>query len=269
MVVQITLTVDPSRFSLVTDSTTTSTSAVREQFSDRSGIGRTAAVLAGVVLAALVANVAAILAATTAIGSDAGQTTTFVAVAVGTELSFLLVGAAYLRVRSSFRLPLELPSRAARPYLLGGLLASFVAAVCSLAITDALVPAIELSPGYAEYSGLGDVTGAGLAVGAVLSLAVIGPVEEFFFRGVIQGRLREALGPASAVGIGGAVFALFHVYPVALVAPPVAVLAHMGTYYAVMGAIFGWVYHRTDTLVGPILVHGTFNAVVFASPFVF
>lgn len=97
---------------------------------------------------------------------------------------------------------------------------------------------------------------------------MIGPVEEFFFRGVIQGRLREALGPASAVGIGGATFALFHVYPVVLLAPPIAVLAHMATYYTAMGAIFDWVYHRTDTLVGAILVHGTFNAVVFASPLV-
>lgn len=268
MVVQITLTADPVHSSSVTDSTSTPATPVHEQSSDRGDVGRTAMVLAGVVLAALAANVAAILAATAAIGSDAGQTTTFVAVTVGTELSFLLIGAAFLRVRSSFRLPVELPARTARPYLIVGVLASFVTAALSLAITDALVPAIELSPGYAEYSGLGDVTGAGLVVGAVLSLAVIGPVEEFFFRGVIQGRLREALGPASAVGIGGAAFALFHVYPVALLAPPIAVLAHMATYYAVMGAIFGWVYHRTDTLVGPILVHGTFNAAVFASPFV-
>lgn len=249
----------------VTDSTSTLTTSVREQFADRGGVGRTAAVLAGLVLAALVANVAAILAANTAVGTDAGQTTTFVAVILGTELSFLLVGAAFLRVRSAFRLPLELPTREALPYLIGGLLASFLTAAASLAITDALVPAIELSPGYAEYSRLDDLSGAGLAVGAILSLVLVGPVEEFFFRGVIQGRLREALGPASAVGIGGAVFALFHVYPVTLLAPPVAALVHMAAYYTVAGAIFGWVYHRTDTLVAPILVHGTFNAVLFAS----
>lgn len=168
MVVQITLTADPTQFALVTDSMSTPTTAVHEQFTDRSSIGRTAVVLAGVVLAALAANVAATLATTTAVGSDTGQTATFVAVSVGTELSFLLVGVAYLRFRSSFRLPVELPSREARPYLIGGLIASFVTAFISLAITDVLVPALELSPGYTEYSGLDEVTGAGLVVGAIL-----------------------------------------------------------------------------------------------------
>lgn len=232
----------------------------------RTGIARTTLVLAGIVLVALVANVAATLAASSALGPDAGETLTFAAVTVATELSFLLVGVTYLRYRSSFRLPLRVPAREAAPYLIGGLAASFVTAFCSLAITDAVVPALELSPGYAEYSGLGEVAGAGLVLGAVLSLAVIGPVEEFFFRGVIQGRLREAVGPVGAVGVAGATFALFHFYPVLLLSPPPVVIAHMATYYTIMGVIFGWVYHRTDTLAAPALVHGTFNAVVFASP---
>ncbi len=220
----------------------------------------------GLLVAALAGTALASLATVNLVGSDASGTSTFVVAAVGTELCFLLVGAAYLRSRSSFHLPLRPPARSAAPVLIGGLLASFLTAFLSLAVTDAVVPALELSPGYMEYSELGGLTGAGLVIGAGLSLLVIGPVEEFFFRGVIQGRLREALGPAGAVATAGASFALFHVYPVALLSPPPAAIVHMATYYTLMGAIFGWVYHRTDTLVAPALVHGTFNAAVFSLP---
>lgn len=121
----------------------------------------------------------------------------------------------------------------------------FRTAVLSLAITDSIVPALELSPGYAEYSGLGEVAGAGLVIAAVLSLVLVGPIEEFFFRGVIQGRFRETLGPVSSVGVAGAAFALFHVHPVVLLSLPPIIITHMATYYTVMGVIFGWVYHRT------------------------
>lgn len=210
-------------------------------------------------------NLAATLAASSIVGSDMGDAMTFATVTVGSELAFLLVGAAFLRFRTAFHVPVRLPARETRRYLVAGLVASFLAAFLQIAITDAIVPAIELSPGFAEYSGLGQVTGIGLLVGTVLSLVLIGPAEEFLFRGVIQGRLRESLGPESTIGIASLIFALFHVYPVVLLSPPLAVIAHMAAYYTLMGVIFGWVYHRTDNLVAPALVHGTFNAALFAT----
>lgn len=251
----------------MTDQASPSTGIGRESVPDPTGIVRTATVVGGIVLAALVTNLAATLAVSTVVGSNVGEATTFAAVTVGSEVAFLLVGAAFLWGRSSFRLPVRTPTRQERPYLVGGLIASFVAAFLQFAITDAVVPTLELSPGFTEYSGFGEVTGIGLVVGAVLSLSVIGPAEEFLFRGVIQGRLREALGPVSGVGVASAVFALFHVYPVALLSPPPVVIAHMAVYYTLTGIIFGWVYYRTDNLVAPALVHGTFNAVLFATPF--
>ena len=163
-------------------------------------------------------------------------------------------------------MPVRRPTQQAYSILAAGLIGSFVMAFFSLAITDTIIPALELSPGYMEYSGLGEVAGSGLLVGVILSILVIGPIEEFFFRGVIQGRLRETFSPIGAVSIAGAVFALFHVYPVALLSPPLAVIAHMSIYYLFMGMIFGWVYHRTGTLVAPVFVHGAFNAVVFSIP---
>ena len=241
-----------------------STGAVAAPDAVSSGIVRTLIVLAGLVAATLVVNLAATLATVSAVGSDVSQPGPFVVTTVGSELAFLAVGAAFLWRRSSFRLPIRAPTRSDLPYLVGGLIGSFCVAVLSLALTDAVVPAVELSPGYAEYSPLDTLTGPALAAAVVVSLLVIGPAEEFLFRGVIQGRLAETFDPGAAVGVAGVVFGLFHVYPVALLSPPPAALVHMAAYYTLMGAIFGWVYHRTDTLVGPAVVHGVFNAALFA-----
>lgn len=244
----------------------TLTEVVPEKYRDRTGVVRTAFVLTGIILITLVANIAMTLAVVSTVGGDTSKTLTFAAVTMGSEFVFLLVGGIYLQFRSSFRISVHRPTQQAYPILAAGLIGSFVTAFLSLVITDAIIPALEFSPGYMQYSALGGIAGSGLVVGVVLSILVIGPIEEFFFRGVIQGRLREALGPVSAVSIAGAVFALFHVYPVALLSPPPTVIAHMSIYYLLMGVIFGWVYHRTDTLVAPVFVHGAFNAVVFSIP---
>jgi membrane protease YdiL (CAAX protease family) len=225
-------------------------------------------VTGGLIVAALVGTLVATVATVGLLGNDPGVTVTFLAATVGTELPFLLVGAAYLGYRSSFRPSVRMPGREALPTLLGGLLASLVTVAISYAVTDTVLPAIELSPGFTQYSPLGELTGVGLVLGAVLSLLVIAPVEEFLFRGVIQGRLRAALDPVGATVLAGAAFALFHVYPVALLSPPPLVVLHMATYYTVMGSIFGLVYHRTGTLVAPVVVHGAFNAVLFSLPLV-
>lgn len=248
------------------DQPSTLPGALSQRVPGQSGIIRTMTVVAGIVVSALVANLIATLMAASAVGSDVSETIPFAAVVAASELAFLLVGVGYLRFRSSFHLPVRTPTKKAIPYLVGGLIAGFVVVVLQFAITDTIVPTIELSPGFTEFSNIGRVTGSGLLVGAVLSLVLVGPVEEFLFRGIIQERLLEALSPVSAVGIASVVFAFFHFYPVALLSPPPVVFVHMAGYYTAMGVIFGWVYHRTNTLIAPALVHGLFNAVLFVSP---
>lgn len=238
----------------------------QDRLDDKSGIARTGVFLALMISVTMVLNLAVSLVVVTVIGSDAGGTVTFVAGTIGTELSFLLVGLSYLRSRPTFRPSIQLPDRTTAPSVFLGLLACFVTASVSLATTDVLIPAIELSPGYMEYTNLDTPTGIGLILAVILSLTVIGPVEEFLFRGVVQDRLQSALRPQSAIAVSGLTFALFHVYPVLLLSPPMIVIAHMAVYYSLMGGIFGWVYYRTDTLFGPALVHGTFNAVIFTIP---
>jgi membrane protease YdiL (CAAX protease family) len=239
---------------------------VPNQLSDETGVASAVAFLALTIPITIVLNLAASLAAVSAVGSDAGETLIFIAGSIATELSFLLVGIGYVSFRSSFQVPIQVPDRDAIPALIGGLGMSFATAFLSLVSTDAVLPSVELSPGFMQYTNLAAPTGVGLVIAAVLSLALIGPVEEFFFRGVIQQRLRASFSARIAIGTAGLVFALFHVYPVLLLSPPIAAVAHMTLYYSVMGGIFGWVFERTNTFVAPALVHGVFNAVIFVVP---
>lgn len=92
--------------------------------------------------------------------------------------------------------------------------------------------------------GLATVIGVMVTVG-------IGPViEELIYRGVLFQGLRQRIGLWPAMGLSAIVFGVVH-----FLAPfYIAVLAILGFWFA--GA-----FHRTGTLVVPILGHVTFNAI--------
>jgi membrane protease YdiL (CAAX protease family) len=85
------------------------------------------------------------------------------------------------------------------------------------------------------------------------SLAVVAaPIfEEFIFRGLIFGGLRRSLGFAAAAVASAAIFAVVH--------PPASVVPVFG-----LGLCTAFVYERTRTLAGPMIVHATYNAAVVA-----
>ncbi|MFC4451756.1 CPBP family intramembrane glutamic endopeptidase [Halorussus aquaticus] len=91
-----------------------------------------------------------------------------------------------------------------------------------------------------------------------LSFLFIGPGEELLYRGVVQGRLREAFGPWVAIAAASFVFAVVHVFSLRG-AGKIAYLAVL----LVLSPILGVTYERTDNLVVPALVHGAFNAIQF------
>ncbi len=132
-----------------------------------------------------------------------------------------------------------------------------------MALTDQLLVGIELLPDFNECLGFDGRTASAYVVGVALSILVVGPVEEFLFRGVFQGRLREAFPPMLAIGLAGLVFAFFHLYLILVFLPSVGVVVHLVAYYTTMGAVFGFVYERTGTLIAPALTHGVFNAILF------
>ncbi|WP_128903906.1 CPBP family intramembrane glutamic endopeptidase [Halorubrum amylolyticum] len=92
------------------------------------------------------------------------------------------------------------------------------------------------------------------------SFLVIGPCEEILYRGVVQGRLREALPAAPAILIASAIFAAIHV--MALTGGVSARLTTVSILF-VPSLVFGAVYEYTENLVVPALLHGLHNAVIF------
>jgi membrane protease YdiL (CAAX protease family) len=93
-----------------------------------------------------------------------------------------------------------------------------------------------------------------------LSFLLIGPGEELLFRGVVQGRLRQAFSPIAAVVIASAIFAAVHV--VALSGSAGGRAVTVGVLF-LPSLVFGAAYERTGNLVVPSLIHGGYNATLF------
>ena len=81
----------------------------------------------------------------------------------------------------------------------------------------------------------------------LLTVAILGPVaEELLFRGGVQTDLQlhdSGQGPAVAIGISAAIFALIHLNPAQM---PVAFI---------LGILLGFAYWWTGSLIAPTLIH--------------
>jgi membrane protease YdiL (CAAX protease family) len=139
-------------------------------------------------------------------------------------------------------------------WALGGTVALFV----GLAVVSAIFAAfgVQSASNAVEQFGEQDPTVFLLLV--PLSFLFIGPGEELLYRGVVQGRLREAFGPWVAIGVASFVFAVVHVFSLQG-AGKLAYLAILFVLSPILGAAYEW----TDNLVVPALIHGAFNAVQF------
>jgi membrane protease YdiL (CAAX protease family) len=180
---------------------------------------------------------------------------------VGTYAAVATVGGLYL-VRNE--LPISYV-RYRRPTLRDlGVAAATVAALLALAIVIPLA-VDRLGLPIAEHGVAETIRGNPTIALAFLpvSIFVVGPAEEFLYRGIIQTRLREIFDARSAVAIAAVLFASVHFLayldpgniPGTIVTLTVLVLP--------LGAILGAVYEHTENLVVPVLAHGFYNAITF------
>lgn len=93
------------------------------------------------------------------------------------------------------------------------------------------------------------------------SFLLIGPGEELLFRGIVQGRIREVFDPVSGVILASVIFAAIHF--VALTGGVTGRLVTMGI-LLVPSLILGTAYEYTENLVVPAIIHGAYNATLFA-----
>lgn len=175
-------------------------------------------------------------------------------------LAFMGVAIAYARMRRWS--PRKLGLRWPRPQHLGWIAGGYVLALASAAVGGIVALALGLEPAANELGVLAADRPELIGLLIALSILVVGPGEELLFRGAIQGRLREAFGPAWAIVLASAIFALAHVLALS------GTLSGRVTTIAVLllpSLVFGFLYERTRSLVIPALVHGLYNATLFAA----
>ncbi len=92
---------------------------------------------------------------------------------------------------------------------------------------------------------------------AMIAGAVIAPLEELFWRGVVQPSLGAGRPPLVATAIGTAAFLAFHL--------PTLLLPLIGA--ALLGGLaWGWLRERTDGLAAPVVAHAIWTAAMVVAP---
>lgn len=97
--------------------------------------------------------------------------------------------------------------------------------------------------------------GSSAALIAVLLLVLIGPAEEFFWRGYVQKSISERLSPDAALLVTTLVYALVHVWSFNFMLVMAAFVA---------GAVWGLIYRLRPSLLPALIVsHALWDALVF------
>jgi len=175
-----------------------------------------------------------------------------------------LIGVAYHRVRPvTVHVPRWLPTLRESGWIVAGIVISFVAAILigiGIQSLNAIPPTHFAAAAAAERP----VLIYGLAI--VAALFIIGPIEEYFYRGIVQGRLREQMGPVAAISIVSVGFALGHVPSYWIGGSD---LLSLGVFFALLSiavtsVVLGAIYERTQNLVVVIVIHSLINAISFS-----
>ncbi|PSQ07479.1 CPBP family intramembrane metalloprotease [Halobacteriales archaeon QS_6_71_20] len=177
-------------------------------------------------------------------------------------ISFGGVASAYLLRRGRSPLSLfRIPGLRDLAVAVGGFVGSFaILIVASIAVQRAGAPTADN-----QVAQLGAENPEVLLLLVPAAFVFIGPGEEILFRGVVQDRLREAFPAWVAIPVASVIFGAVHY--VALTGAPSARAVTIGILSA-LTLVFGAAYEYTDNLVVPSLIHGAYDAVLFAGLYV-
>lgn len=145
----------------------------------------------------------------------------------------------YRRWRKAPKIRIPLALTGLNPLLIGWCYLLMMAA------SVVLEPLYELLPAPHQNFGRG--------VWAFMAVVVIAPVlEEWICRGQIFGSLRSRYGVVRSLLLSALIFGLMHVQPVPVLNA------------FVLGLVLGFIYHKTNTLLSPILLHALYNGTAYA-----
>ncbi|MEM4782433.1 MAG: type II CAAX endopeptidase family protein [Halalkalicoccus sp.] len=191
-----------------------------------------------------------------AVGVGFESTTAFVVLLLGGQIG--IFGAGYLYVRRyGLGVRIVRPGRKDLAYAVGGI----VAALAFATVAGAVLEWLGFTPGSVleEFVAADPLVLVWLAL---LSIVVVAPAEEYLFRGVVQGRLRGAFGPAGAILVASLLFGSIHF---GNWIGSLGTLVGWALLIAGVGVIMGVLYERTDNLAVPIIAHAVYNVALFAA----
>lgn len=172
-----------------------------------------------------------------------------------------IVGLAYLRVRPvRVYYGIRWPTLRDAGWIVGGVVLSVIVAVL---VEIVVIPFGD--GGATTISAAASVSNPLLiyTIFFVGNLIFIAPIEEFLFRGVIQGRLRESFGPAAAISITSIGFALGHIPSYWFGGSDLVSVSVGGALLGIAagGIVLGAIYERTESLLIVSIIHGLLNSI--------
>ena len=188
------------------------------------------------------------------------STAVLVATSIAQYIGFIAVVGAYLRISDGVDLVhIRVPTPRDIAWMVGGLVGLFGAVY----LIGIVITAIGADQAQNTVVTMGQQNPELFLLMIPITILFVGPGEELVFRGVVQGLFRRRYGAVPAIVIASILFGLAHY----------AALAGSGklTYIVVtilLGLILGGLYERTNNILVPIVVHGIYNAILFAGQWI-
>jgi membrane protease YdiL (CAAX protease family) len=190
------------------------------------------------------------------------QLISFLSLGLGT----LVVATAYLQNsgRDWSFLDVELPSLRDVAWTLGG----FVILILGFLAVVSLFDLLGLSP--AEHSSTDSIINATpqvILLVLVAQLLIVGPGEELLYRNVIQKSLYDSVGKPTAVVLASVIFSLVHIPAYSAGGASLSGVATTLAAIFVLSLVLGGVYARTENVIVPAVIHGSYNVLSFYSTY--
>ncbi len=138
-------------------------------------------------------------------------------------------------------------------------------ALCLVFVAGIIIQTIGVQTASNEAAQLGKRDPTVLLLLVPASLLIIGPGEELMFRGVVQRRLTESFSTPVAVTLTAVLFASIHY--LALVGSGPARFASIAV-LLFPAFVLGTAYAYTKNLVVSMLIHGSYDATIFAMVYI-
>jgi membrane protease YdiL (CAAX protease family) len=180
-------------------------------------------------------------------------------------LGAITIGLVYFRVsgKGIDYIDIHIPNKRQFAIIIGGTLALLIAFFAIGAGTSFFEGVESSEHSMQQTVSDGNIDPQFILLMIPMSFLVIGPSEEFIFRNLVQKRLYDDFTKKTAILIASIIFAIVH-FPTYATGSLGAILVSLGSVF-VFSVILGGAYALSGNLLIPAVMHGTYNATIFAN----